>query len=223
MYGASGCGKSLIMDILNLKEQFIKAKENKTFIVKKSYLESNFYWEDILDFIYKETSFEGMEIENKKFFSQIIPEGNLIVTVKGNVSIHDPLWIKSLSGNVWNYLPKLKDFLYKINNDFNNKENFEDCSYYSGTFARYCSCNSIWHTEGMVVSLASRLVSQHRDAFDAGYVQLIGKSFWKIDDKEEICILNPGDLLLLPNELTHEVWGDGPRVGILLYKSDKNI
>jgi hypothetical protein len=211
------------MKATNLKEEFIKAKESKTFIVKNSYFSKNILWQDVLDFIYNQTSFKTIEKENKKFFGQIIPEGNLIVTVKGNISIHDPLWIKSLSGNVWNDLPELKHFLYMLNNDFNNNENFENCSYYSGTFSRDCNCKSIWHTEGMVVSLASRLVSEHRDAFDAGYVQLIGKSFWKIDGKENICVLNPGDLLLLPNELTHEVWGDGPRAGILLYKSDKNF
>jgi hypothetical protein len=32
---------------------------------------------------------------------------------------------------------------------------------------------------------------------------------------EEVITLNPGDILFLSNEITHEVWGEGPRMGIL--------
>lgn len=208
---------------MNLAYRFKEAKENKIFIVKRSYFKETISWEKTLGYIYDQSSVEDTKDLNKKYFTQIFPDQNRINTVKGNISVHAPLWIKSLSGKVWEYIPELKNFLYDLNNDFSNSEDFEHCSYYSGTYSRVCDCKSIWHTEGMVVSLASRLVSEHRDVFDAGYIQLIGRSFWKIEGEEEICVLDPGDMLLLPNELTHEVWGEGPRMGILLYKSEKNI
>jgi hypothetical protein len=203
--------------VSSLLDEFKEAKSNKSVIVKRSYFPATISWEDVLTFVYNQTSIEDINEQNKKFFTQIVPDHNLINTVHGNIAIQDPLWIKSVTGKVWEELSELKDFLYKLNNDFKNDSNFEECSYYGGTFSRNCNCDSIWHSDGIVVSLAVKHISEHRDVFDAGYVQLIGKSFWKIDGLEDV-VLEPGDLLLLPNELTHEVWGEGPRVGVLLDK-----
>jgi quercetin dioxygenase-like cupin family protein len=47
---------------------------------------------------------------------------------------------------------------------------------------------------------------------------MIGQSFWKLSGEETI-VLNPGDLVFLSKEITHEVWGEGPRMGILLFES----
>jgi quercetin dioxygenase-like cupin family protein len=58
------------------------------------------------------------------------------------------------------------------------------------------------------------VVSPHRDAHDASYLQILGQSFWKLG--EETIILNPGDIVFLSKEITHEVWGEGPRMGVLL-------
>jgi hypothetical protein len=207
---------------MNLRDKFKKAKENNTFIVERSYFSNNITWENILNFIYKESSVKDVEEKNKKTFSQIVPEGNLFITVEGNLSVYHPLWIKGLSGKIWKGLPEIKNFLIKLNDDFDSSTEFENCKYYDGTYNRGCNCYSVWHSEGIVVSLASRLVNEHRDIFDAGYIQLVGQSFWKIEGHKDICILNSGDMLLLPNNLTHEVWGDGPRSGILLECNSKN-
>jgi hypothetical protein len=207
---------------MNLKNKFKEAKENNTFIVERSYFPNNITWEDILNFIYKASSIEDIGEKNKKNFSKVVPEGNLFITVKGELSVHHPLWIKTLSGKVWKDLPELKDFLIKLNSDFGSATAFENCQYYSETSYRDCNCGCVWHSEGLIVSLASRLINEHRDVFDAGYIQLVGKSFWKIEKHDDICVLNSGDMLLLPHELTHEVWGEGPRAGVLLYSEDKN-
>jgi hypothetical protein len=204
---------------VSLKERFKEAKENKTFIVEKSYISELPVWDTVLKFIYDQTSEEDLEKENKKVFEQILPDLKIINTVHGNIVVQDPLWIKSLTGKAWEDIVELKTFLYKLNKDFGIDSGFENCSYYNGTVHRPCNCNSIWHSDGLVVSLAVKHISDHKDVFDAAYVQLIGKSFWKIDgDQNNIVVLNPGDLLLLPNELAHEVWGEGPRVGVLLNK-----
>ena len=207
---------------MNLRDSFIKAKQDNKIILKRSYFNHSISWQDVLNFVYKESDVEDVQDRNKNIYSQVVPEGNLYITIKGNISVHHPLWIKSLSGKLWEEIPELKDFLIKLNKDFNSYIYFDQCEYYDETYQRNCTCDSAWHTEGMVVSLASRLVSEHRDVFDAGYIQLLGKSFWKIEGEAEVCVLEPGDLILLPNELTHEVWGDGPRAGVLLYLEENN-
>jgi hypothetical protein len=207
---------------VSLREKFNKAKESGTYIVERSYFPNSIDWQDVLSFIYEESSVEDIENKNKNRFEKVNPKGNLFVTIKGNLSVHHPLWIKTLSGQVWKDIPELKDFLIKLNKDFDSSVSFDDCVYYQKTDKRFCTCSSFWHSEGMVVSLASRLINAHRDVFDAGYIQLVGTSFWKIGGHDEVCVLNSGDILLLPHELSHEVWGEGPRAGVLLYSEEKN-
>ena len=111
----------------------------------------------------------------------------------------------------------LKKFIYKLNEDFGCIKSFEDCTFYKHWKDRPCNCEGIWHSEGFRISLANRFVSEHSDPWDACYLQVIGKSFWKIKGKEIVQYeLNPGDILFFPKESTHEVWSEGPRVGILL-------
>ena len=35
-------------------------------------------------------------------------------------------------------------------------------------------------------------------------------------DGKETVVINPGDLLFISKKITHEVWGEGPRMGVLL-------
>ncbi len=205
----------------SLDKDFKKAKENGSFIIKKSYISKLPDWETVLNFVYNQTSDTELEDGNRKIFEQILPELKIINTVHGNVIVQDPLWIKSVAGKVWEDIPELKELLYSLNRDFGSDSGFEKCSSYVGTHNRRCDCSSIWHSDGLVVSLAVKHISDHKDIFDAAYAQLIGKSFWKINGNEDnVIVLDPGDLLLLPNELAHEVWGEGPRVGILLNKNN---
>lgn len=209
--------------IQNLSQEFKNAKQTGNFIVKKSYISELPNWDSVLNFVYDQTCVDEKEKENRNFYEKIFPDGRVINTVHGNIVIQDPLWIKSVTGKVWDQISELKTFLYKLNKDFGIDSDFENCSYYDGTVLRLCNCDAVWHSDGLVVSLAVKHISDHKDVFDAGYIQLIGKSFWKINgDKDNIITLDPGDLLLLPNELTHEVWGEGPRAGVLLGKNNNH-
>jgi hypothetical protein len=125
----------------------------------------------------------------------------------------DVLWFKIKNRRLFDELPDLRDFYKKINQDFNS-EFYEECTYYDDWFSGRCRCKGIWHIDGPVISLDNKTVSPHKDVSDAAYLQILGQSFWKLDGKETI-ILNPGDLLLISNKITHEVWGEGPRMGIL--------
>jgi hypothetical protein len=207
----------------SLVEEFKKAKQDGKVIVKKSYITELPNWDSVLTFVYKQTSIEEYEDENKKMFQNISNNGMIVNTVHGNIVIQDPLWIKSITGKIVEDVSELKDFIVKINKDFGINLDFQKCLSYKKPLVGRCTCNSVWHADGLVVSLAVKHISDHKDIFDAGYIQLIGKSFWKINgDEKNIITLNPGDLLLLPNELNHEVWGEGPRAGVLLNKKGKS-
>jgi len=125
----------------------------------------------------------------------------------------DVLWFKVKNRRIFDDLPDLRDFYKKINQDFNS-EFYEQCPYYDDWFSGRCRCKGMWHIDGPVISLDGSTVSPHKDVSDAAYIQILGKSFWKLDGNETI-VLNPGDLLLISNKITHEVWGEGPRMGIL--------
>jgi hypothetical protein len=204
-----------------LAEEFKKAKQDGSIIVKKSYITEIPTWESVLTFVYNQTSIEEYEDENKKMFQNISQDGKIVNTVHGNIVVQDPLWIKSITGKIVEDVAELKDFIVKLNKDFGVTSEFKKCLSYKKPLVGRCTCYSVWHADGLVVSLAVKHISEHKDIFDAAYIQLIGKSFWKINGNENSVIeLDPGDLLLLPNELSHEVWGEGPRAGILLNKNN---
>lgn len=126
----------------------------------------------------------------------------------------ETLWFKIKNRRLFDDMPDLKPFFEKINKDSGSKY-YDECTYYDEWLAGLCNCDGIWHVDGPVISLDNGVVSPHKDVHDAAYLQILGQSFWKLGGEETIA-LNPGDLLFLSNEITHEVWGQGPRMGILL-------
>lgn len=126
----------------------------------------------------------------------------------------DVLWFKIKNRRIFDEFTDLREFLEKINKDFDS-DFFEKCKYYDDWATGRCRCKSIWHMDGPIISLDNETVSAHKDISDAAYLQMIGQSFWKLNDEETI-ILNPGDLLFISKKITHEVWGEGPRMGVLL-------
>ena len=126
----------------------------------------------------------------------------------------DSLWFKIKNRRLFDDLPDLKPFFEKINKDYDS-EYFEDCGYYDDWQKGICNCEGIWHVDGPVISLNNGTVNQHRDVHDAAYLQMLGRSFWRLDGRETV-VLNPGDVVFISNKIRHEVWGEGPRMGILL-------
>jgi mannose-6-phosphate isomerase-like protein (cupin superfamily) len=64
------------------------------------------------------------------------------------------------------------------------------------------------------------VVQSHKDVADSYYLQIIGKSFWKIDGLH-VFELSPGDVMFISKTVTHEVSGNGPRSGILITDARK--
>jgi hypothetical protein len=154
----------------------------------ENYFKVNTNWDDVTNLLYK--------------------------NAKGSQSRPNVLWFKIKNRRLFDDLPDLKEFFEKINKDFDSAY-LEKCKFYDDWENGRCNCRGIWHIDGPVISLDSETMSAHKDIRDSAYLQILGNSYWKLDGKETIT-LKPGDLLFVSKEITHEVWGQGPRMGILL-------
>lgn len=126
----------------------------------------------------------------------------------------DTLWFKIKNRRLFDDLPDLKPFFEKLNKD-SGSEYYDECTYYDNWQSGLCNCKGIWHIDGPVISLDNGTVSPHKDVMDSAYIQILGDSFWRLDGKDTR-VLNPGDIIFVSKDITHEVWGEGPRMGILL-------
>jgi len=197
---------------MDLLSKFKEAALKEEAVLIKDYFKTNFTWQDVLDFIYDQTCQNNKELELKS----INPETG--VDVFGNILTQRLLWMAPQTGLVWEHFSEIKDFLTKINDESGFSQDFADCNYYKHWDKRTCSCESLWHTEGIKVSLGEKFVGEHSDPWPACYLQSIGTSFWEIKGKDSTTVyeLNSGDLLFFPKNTTHKVWATGPRVGFLI-------
>jgi hypothetical protein len=203
---------------MSLVEDFKIAKKEKRAIFLKKYFPTEINWERILWFLYNQSLIDNIKLIEK---DRDLASG---VDVFGNVLLQRPLWMAPQTGMVWdeNNFPEIKLFLEKLNSDFENSENFKNCNSYKHWDTRSCDCNSIWHSEGIKISLSNKFVGTHSDPWDACYFQIKGNSYWKITGYDSVEYkLEEGDILLFPKETSHEVWSDGPRMGLLLYSSSE--
>jgi ribosomal protein L16 Arg81 hydroxylase len=199
---------------MSLYEEIKKAKSNTSAVVIKNYFVSDISWEDVLNFLYKQASIVSKvaSYEEHQKRDKARKDG---ADLYGDISMYPPLWIKSQTGKVWEEISQLKDYIKKLNED--NQNIVKYCTCHENNFRDVTKCGSTWHLDGIIISLAKRRISEHKDLEDSIYLQMLGKSFWKIKGQEENdFILNPGDLIFVPNEASHEVWGEGPRSGLLL-------
>lgn len=182
-------------------EEFKKAKSSKSILHFKNFQKPQIEWVDVLQFIFDES-----EIENKHLAEKENAEHRLWAL--GNVQIQDKLWLAPQTSNLFSRFNGISELLYRVNGE---KEN-QTCSRY--TFGS-CDCDVVWHTQGVRVSLAGRYVSDHNDPYDILYWQVLGTSFWKMNN-DKVYELNPGDLLYFSQEDSHAVWCDVPRAGIII-------
>ena len=184
-----------------------EAKINKHGLVFEKYQMPKITWEDILSFLYKEsTVFSEISKNLENSVKQIADQDNF--NSIGNVQIQSKLWLAPQTNKLFEEFDGVTELIYKLNQSKENKE----CAYYR---SQHHDCDLDWHYQGIRISLSNRLVSDHHDPHDIFYWQIIGTSFWKIDGGITYT-LNPGDLLYLPLENSHEVWCDGPRAGLLI-------
>ena len=180
------------------------AKINKEGIVFKQYQIPEITWEEMMKYIYKES--KGLNSELPERVKRVNNPDALDYI--GNIQIQNKFWLAPQTSNLFEEFAGISELLYKLNESKDNKE----CKYYQ---KGHHDCESDWHPQGIRISLSDRLVSDHHDPHDIFYWQILGTSFWKIDDGITY-LLEPGDLLYLPHENSHEVWCDGPRAGLLV-------
>jgi hypothetical protein len=185
-------------------DKIIDAKKNKQTLVFEKYQMPEITWDDVLLFLYKESIKTNHDLRKKVKDMNNYEDFNSI----GNIQIQNKFWISPQTHNIFNDFKGVSELLYKLNNSKDNSH----CEYYNDN---WCSCDSYWHFQGIRISLSNRLVSDHHDPHDIFYWQILGTSFWKVDN-DITYTLNPGDLLYLPKESSHEVWCDGPRAGLLI-------
>ena len=192
--------------------QLIKeAKKNKHEVLFEKYQTPEITWEDMMNYIYKEST-----IENKNLKERVEKVNNpSALDYIGNIQIQEKFWLAPQTHNLFDEFAGVSELLYKINNSVDNR----DCGYYK---KQTHDCSSDWHPQGIRMSLSNRLVSDHNDPHDVFYWQILGTSFWKIDNKKTY-ELKPGDMLYLPLENSHSVWCDGPRAGLLIDNLNKMI
>jgi hypothetical protein len=185
-------------------ESIKEAKNNKHGIVFEQYQMPEITWEDVVNNIYKESTIDNPDLREKVKSMQNL---NFLDSL-GNIQIQDKFWLAPQNNNIFDDFKGVSELLYKLNGSKENRE----CGYYSKTSH---DCELDWHYQGVRISLSNRFVTDHHDPHDIFYWQMVGTSYWRIDDKITYK-LNPGDLLYLPLENSHAVWCDGPRAGLLI-------
>ena len=185
-------------------ESIKEAKNNKHGIVFEQYQIPEITWEDVLNHIYKESTIDNPNLREKV---ENVKNLNALDSI-GNIQIQEKFWLAPQTHNIFDEFKGVSELLYKLNGSKENK----DCGYYNKTSH---DCDLDWHYQGVRISLSNRFVTDHHDPHDIFYWQIVGTSYWRVDDKITYK-LNPGDLLYLPLENSHAVWCDGPRAGLLI-------
>lgn len=188
-----------------------EAKKNKHGLVFEKYQIPEITWEDMMKYIYKESKMPNADL-SERVKKTNNPDA---LDCMGNIQIQNKFWLAPQTNDLFEEFAGVSDLLYKLNNLKDNRE----CSYYK---KGQHDCDSDWHPQGIRMSLSDRLVRDHHDPHDIFYWQIVGTSFWKIDEGITYT-LEPGDLLYLPLENSHEVWCDGPRAGLLIDNLNKMI
>lgn len=186
-----------------------KAKEDSKAIMFEGYQDTDITWEHMMKYIYKESIIVNKNLEEKVKKVNNPSDFNFI----GNIQIQSKFWLAPQTHDLFEEFEGVSELLLKLNNGVDNRK----CRYYKD---QQHDCSSDWHPQGIRMSLSDRLVSDHHDPHDIFYWQILGTSFWKIDN-DVTYELEPGDMLYLPLENSHSVWCDGPRAGLLIDNLNK--
>ena len=188
-----------------------KAKIDKTPLVFKKYKVPDITWEDIMIFVYNQSTINSDDLRLR---AEKAANRDALDYI-GNILIQSKFWLAPQAVDLFDIIPGASDLLFELN----DKVDTSKCSYYS---IMQHNCSSDWHFQGIRMSLSNRHVPDHHDPYDIFYWQILGTSFWTID-KDVTYTLEPGDLLYLPHENSHAVNCDGPRAGLLIDNLNKMI
>ena len=185
---------------------FKKAKLNKEILFFKNFQNPEITWEDTLNFVYSESMLDNPKLKgNNGWDGRGKVYGN-ILAMNGYLLLQTNNLIPVFKG--------VRELMEKVNGGISG----EGCNYYNNpnlTNDTKCNCDVMWHIQALRFCISEHYVSNHNDPNDVLYWQVLGTSYWKMNN-DKVYILNPGDLLYFNQEDSHEVWQDGPRAGIII-------
>jgi hypothetical protein len=185
-----------------MKDIWAKAKENKEILHFKNFQEPEIGWEDALTFVYNLSKIQDERVKNRAIRQNDVAFGSVILTDSGY------FWFEE--NNLFSIFKGVEELMEKVNGGSSGK----DCIHYLGEPGN-CDCNQQWHVQTLRFVMGHHKVSSHTDPNDVLYWQLLGTSYWKMNNDKEYK-LEPGDLLYFNKEDSHAVWQDGPRAGIII-------
>lgn len=163
-------------------------------------------WDDVVRFLYKEATtpsrFKPNPQEQESHPAEIV----------NNLKIQRGLYVIPQARDLQRHFTGVPELMNRVNgNEISN-----DCPYYDGDYNQFvCTCNSLWHIQGLRFSLGGNVINHHKDPCDVLYWQMLGSSYWTINEEKEYK-LNPGDLFFVSKNATHGIRQDEPRVAILI-------
>jgi len=185
-----------------MKEIWAKAKENKEILHFKNFQEPETTWEDVLNFVYNLSKIPNQDVLDRSIRQKDVAFGSVILANNGY------FWFEE--NNLFKIFKGVEELMKKVNGNDSGK----DCIHYSGS-AGNCDCGQQWHLQTLRLVIGDHNVSSHNDPNDVLYWQLLGTSYWKMNNDKEYK-LEPGDLLYFNKEDSHALWQDGPRAGIII-------
>jgi hypothetical protein len=185
-----------------MKDIWAKAKQNKEILHFKNFQKPEISWEDALTFVYNLSKIQDERVKDRAIRQDDVAFGSVILTDSGY------FWFEE--NNLFPIFKGVEELMKRVNGDNSGK----DCIHYLGK-PGHCDCNQQWHIQTLRFVMGHHKVPSHTDPNDVLYWQLLGTSYWKINNDKEYK-LEPGDLLYFNQEDAHAVWQDGPRAGIII-------
>lgn len=183
-----------------MKDIWAKAKENKEILYFKNFQTPEVTWGDALKFVY-----DLSKIPNENLINRAGWWGESHIF--GSVLAQNGYFLFD-ENNLFPVFKGVTEFMEKVNGGNSGSH----CSYYK---QKGCDCDEQWHIQALRFSISDHEVSNHNDPNAVLYWQLLGTSYWVMNEDKEYK-LEPGDLLYFNKEDAHLVWQDGPRAGIII-------
>jgi len=178
-----------------IKDDFDQAKENKRALLISNYFKSNFNWDDGIDILNKASL-------NKDNYEVMSSFENIGFKTLGSLATRTVGYYQSILPMPSEY----DDINTVINNIYSDLGHTKDLPLNQQVFANITGTNYS--------------SSKHQDNWGVIYIQVIGKTGWKIyEDVESDSIvqeftMNPGDIALFDRGIIHQVSANTPRLSI---------
>ena len=164
-------------------------------------------WNDVIDFVYKQSIKKSNFTQNPEEKKQ-----HPNVQIIGSLKVQPDFYMIPLARDIHNFFNSVPSLMQKIT----GSEEVNSCNYYVGEYNEMpCNCGSIWHIQGLRLSISDAVIDHHHDPCHILVWQMVGNSYWTINEKETYT-LSPGDLLYVNKNATHGIKQDGPRLTMII-------